>query len=779
MTYGLPSRGQQDWDDELNNSIEALKATADAAAADATVARSNATAALNATGSLGDIATALDAAETAASDASASAVSAAGAASSASSAATTATTKATEAAASAAAAQAVGTTNDAIIASRIADSTSATASALSASIDARAQTNAEVLAPWFRVLKQDPASAKIALVGDSTYDSAAAGLNLHNAIKAQFKTGLPLEGMADANVLNFGYNGQTTSQITSSAHMTALAAADPDLIIAGPGINDIRATAYTTAQLRAILVAGFEAIRAACPGVPIIASMPNSFLTTDVGSVGYVSPNGDAQAKSTIMREAYLSLTDEWPDVIVVDTQAKVFGTTSLATSPYMGDQIHPNLAGMVAKVADLVTLIGYTRTRATGRSAAALVAAPYTPWTSYARDVEDPDRYELVFEATYQNQGSTFLDIDLPAGQRNRVRRGLIVALPSAQGSFQIPMTGGGFSTAVNGSYTRLLFSAGVIPANTVNGGKVRFYRQRYGGDSNLENVIKDTASWRFKRLFRVVSATATTATLAPVPTSATGTVDSAADLASIIAVGDQVYFEGNASSPTTLIAAQWSVSGSNIVLTSLATDYSTYTNRLVAIVGTHADAVPGPIGSTGPASGNASAVISGRDSLPTVMGTLTTSAGTNGNEYAIPFVPLANGTIDKLGVEVATGVAGAVARLGLRSSTGYLPDTVLVDAGTVDCSTTGYKQIAGLSQAVTAGTLYWLIVRLSGSAAANLKIINGISPLITYRDATAGEVGAVSYSASRGTTDGALGSWGSTYAPSNFAALMRVHML
>lgn len=45
MAYGLPARGQADWDDELNNSLEVLKATVDSADAKATVAVSTATAA--------------------------------------------------------------------------------------------------------------------------------------------------------------------------------------------------------------------------------------------------------------------------------------------------------------------------------------------------------------------------------------------------------------------------------------------------------------------------------------------------------------------------------------------------------------------------------------------------------------------------------------------------------------------------------------------------------------------------------------------------------------
>lgn len=46
MAYGLPVRGQRDWDDELNNSVEALRSETQTATANADQARSNATEAI-------------------------------------------------------------------------------------------------------------------------------------------------------------------------------------------------------------------------------------------------------------------------------------------------------------------------------------------------------------------------------------------------------------------------------------------------------------------------------------------------------------------------------------------------------------------------------------------------------------------------------------------------------------------------------------------------------------------------------------------------------------
>lgn len=47
MAYGLPTRGQQDWDDELNNSVESLRSDGQSASAIAETARSNATTAIS------------------------------------------------------------------------------------------------------------------------------------------------------------------------------------------------------------------------------------------------------------------------------------------------------------------------------------------------------------------------------------------------------------------------------------------------------------------------------------------------------------------------------------------------------------------------------------------------------------------------------------------------------------------------------------------------------------------------------------------------------------
>lgn len=65
---------------------------------------------------------------------------------------------------------------------------------------------------------------------------------------------------------------------------------------------------------------------------------------------------------------------------------------------------------------------------------------------------------------------------------------------------------------------------------------------------------------------------------------------------------------------------------------------------------------------------------------------------------------------TFDRISLEVTTGVATAVHRLGIYSATrtnGY-PDALILDAGTIDASTTGIKEIT-ISLRLSPG-LYWL---------------------------------------------------------------------
>lgn len=93
------------------------------------------------------------------------------------------------------------------------------------------------------------------------------------------------------------------------------------------------------------------------------------------------------------------------------------------------------------------------------------------------------------------------------------------------------------------------------------------------------------------------------------------------------------------------------------------------------------------------------------------------TASPGTNGQATAL-LVPRTV-TLDRIGAEVTTLAAGSTVRLGVFSSDVYgRPAQVVLDAGTIDSSTLGYKEIS-ISLVLTVG-IYWLAsVASSGTVA------------------------------------------------------------
>ena len=75
---------------------------------------------------------------------------------------------------------------------------------------------------------------------------------------------------------------------------------------------------------------------------------------------------------------------------------------------------------------------------------------------------------------------------------------------------------------------------------------------------------------------------------------------------------------------------------------------------------------------------------------------------------------------TLDRIGISVNTaGAAGSVIRLGIYRDDGAIgPDALVLDAGTVDSTTTGRKEIT-ISQALTPDN-YWLMLAGQGTPAS-----------------------------------------------------------
>lgn len=159
-----------------------------------------------------------------------------------------------------------------------------------------------------------------------------------------------------------GANGNTLSQFLINKQpgygLDAAIAAQGDLYVFSYGVNDVRAGSTDQSELITMLRQAIDGLRNAVTNADFLLWIPATFLLTDFGQ-HYVVPNSAAQAYSDILRNAYRAIADEWPNVAVFDSQAKIFGEVSLAANPLMQDQIHPSPDGIYALQAGLVEIMG------------------------------------------------------------------------------------------------------------------------------------------------------------------------------------------------------------------------------------------------------------------------------------------------------------------------------------------------------------------------------------------------------------------------------------
>jgi hypothetical protein len=97
------------------------------------------------------------------------------------------------------------------------------------------------------------------------------------------------------------------------------------------------------------------------------------------------------------------------------------------------------------------------------------------------------------------------------------------------------------------------------------------------------------------------------------------------------------------------------------------------------------------------------------------------------DGQIVATPFIASQRKTWTKIGMSCTTDAAGIHARVGIYSSdpsTG-LPDALIIDAGELDFSSTGDKEIT-ISQELDGNTLYWLACVMEASAVAECRSID-----------------------------------------------------
>lgn len=103
--------------------------------------------------------------------------------------------------------------------------------------------------------------------------------------------------------------------------------------------------------------------------------------------------------------------------------------------------------------------------------------------------------------------------------------------------------------------------------------------------------------------------------------------------------------------------------------------------------------------------------------------IGTIAATTLTLGRCYYAAFPVYRVGTFDRIGIEVTTGGSATCAlRLGIYNGAGGVPTSVLLDAGTVDGTTTGAKEIT-ISQTLARG-YYFLALAVQGAGGVATKI-------------------------------------------------------
>jgi hypothetical protein len=86
-------------------------------------------------------------------------------------------------------------------------------------------------------------------------------------------------------------------------------------------------------------------------------------------------------------------------------------------------------------------------------------------------------------------------------------------------------------------------------------------------------------------------------------------------------------------------------------------------------------------------------------------------TNTNANNRMIAQPFYVEKTVTFDRYAIEVTTAVASSSIKLLIYSDSNGLPNSLVLNAGTVDSSTTGTKELT-ISQSLTGGQVYWLVL-------------------------------------------------------------------
>jgi len=119
-----------------------------------------------------------------------------------------------------------------------------------------------------------------------------------------------------------------------------------------------------------------------------------------------------------------------------------------------------------------------------------------------------------------------------------------------------------------------------------------------------------------------------------------------------------------------------------------------------------------------------------------------LSTKALVANRAHAVPFIaPRRGGTIDQLQIRITTGVAATNVRCGIytnASETDLRPDSLVLDAGAGSSATSSSTITLSISQALTPGMLYWLVLLSDGAPTVRAGSANACIPIMGFAGAT-----------------------------------------
>lgn len=106
---------------------------------------------------------------------------------------------------------------------------------------------------------------------------------------------------------------------------------------------------------------------------------------------------------------------------------------------------------------------------------------------------------------------------------------------------------------------------------------------------------------------------------------------------------------------------------------------------------------------------------------------GTAATVGSIEDRGHYVPIPVPRSLTIDRIGIEVTSSATGSpTVRLGVYADANGVPGALILDAGTVDASTTGFKEIT-ISQALTAGLVWLACAQQGGTSTGVLRGMTG----------------------------------------------------